>query len=632
MFVLGTAGHIDHGKSSLILKMTGIDPDRLPEEVARGMTIDLGFAWLKLPDGNEVGLIDVPGHERFVRNMVAGAGGINAAMLVIAADDGWMPQTQEHFDILNLLGLQHGLVALTKIDLVDRDWLELVQSDIRGKLAGTFLAECPIIPVSSTTGEGMDRIVDAIAALSNQIGAVEDIDKLRIFIDRAFLLTGIGVVITGTSRGGSISANDPAYHFPSERKLKIRALQSHEKSVDQIGAGHRVAVNLSGMGREDIKRGDVITGFPYKARPTYLAVQVTNLVNSGITLSEGRKVLLILGTTEREAIIRPFKEKGIKPGEVGLAIVKVVEPVAAFLLDNFILRLPTPQVTVGGGKILDILNSYPKRKKLSQLESYLNSRVDGNLHQLVLTELEKSLFTREDELLLYSGFSQKEIKHAIRELADRNTIIEYEGGLTLRDKVNGMFDKLKNELKVAHEKKSYLKGLTVDQLARGIDRPPDDNFNLLLKYLESTGSLERTNQFYRIPGFAPTLDEKLKREAEKIVSEAEKAAHNYLKIDELEKLFPGCRKTISFLCDDNRLKRIGTRFVVSIASWNEIASYIKEKLIGEGKVTVAEYRDRFSTSRKYALPVLEHLDQVGITSRDGDFRMKGVRFDELHSI
>ena len=213
MFVLGTAGHIDHGKSSLIKAMTGIDPDRLPEESERGMTIDLGFAWLRLPAGDEIGIIDVPGHERFVRNMVAGAGGINAAMLVIAADDGWMPQTQEHFDIINLLGIKHGLIALTKIDLVEKEWLELVKSDIRQKLAGTFMAEAPMVPVSSATGEGVPEVVETISRVAEEIRAVEDIGKTRLFVDRAFILTGIGVVVTGTSRGGGFRADSEVYNF-----------------------------------------------------------------------------------------------------------------------------------------------------------------------------------------------------------------------------------------------------------------------------------------------------------------------------------------------------------------------------------------------------------------------------------
>ncbi len=632
MFVLGTAGHIDHGKSSLIKAMTGIDPDRLPEETERGMTIDIGFAWLRLPDGREIGIIDVPGHERFIRNMVAGAGGVNAAMLVVAADDGWMPQTREHLDILNMLDVRYGLVAITKVDLVESDWLELVESDVKSKLAGTFLADAPIVPVSSVTGEGIDNVIEAIAGISNKLPTVKDIGKSRLFVDRAFVLTGIGVVVTGTSRGGGFSADADIFHFPSGKKIKIRAMQSHGRKVDRVGAGYRVAINLSGIARDEIRRGDVVTGFRYDERPSYFAVHIKNLHNSTITLKEGRKLLLILGTTETEAIIRPFNSDGVAPGETGLAILKATEPLAAFIKDRFILRLPTPQVTVGGGQILDILNHYPRRKNLPLLNDYLKARINGDLKTVLLNELDKRIFNPSASFLAYSNFSTESIKTAVSSLIDENQVIRYGDYLAASGKVDEIFARIKAELGKVHEKNSYLPGLTGDELARLTGHPVDEQFNLLLRYLEQNDDLSRSRQFFHLPGFKPELDEKMQNEADGIVARARQAGHNYLTFGEIETSFPESRNTLNFLRDSDRLKSIGNQFITTDNIWNDIVSYIEEKLEGDGQLTVAEFRDRFGNSRKYALPVLEYLDSLKITHREDDVRVKGSRFGERHSL
>ncbi len=630
MFVLGTAGHIDHGKSSLIKAMTGIDPDRLPEEKERGMTIDLGFAWLSLPDGSEIGLVDVPGHERFVRNMVAGAGGINAAMLVIAADDGWMPQTQEHFDILNLLEIKHGLVAVTKTDLVEPDWLELVQADVKTRLTGTFLENAPVVPVSSETGEGVENIIQAITEISQELKAVEDIGKARLFIDRSFVLTGIGVVVTGTSRGGGFSADTDVYHFPSGDRIKIRALQSHARKVDHMGAGTRVAINLTGVDRSEVKRGQVITGFEYKARPTFFAGWIKNLSNSGIALKEGRKVLIILGTSETEAIIRPFDDKGIGPGQSGLAIFKTVDPLAAFVSDNFILRLPTPQMTVGGGRILDLLDHYPRRKDLSALTENLMRRREGGVEEIILTELDKRFFWPVSGLLRHSGFSAEQIGDTVSRLIDDNKVIRFEDSVALGSKVSERLTGIVRELEKTHKHKSHLKGLTAEELSRRLKFGDLEQFVFLLRYFESISSVGRTLQFYHMPDFIPELDNKMKDEAERIMAEVEKAGHSYLSYDDIESRFAGSRRTVIFLRDEGRLNTIGNQFVMTGALWKEITAFIEEKLETHGKLTVAEFRDRFGSSRKYALPVLENLDRLGMTRRDGDFRIKGARYDERH--
>jgi selenocysteine-specific elongation factor len=632
MFVLGTAGHIDHGKSALVKALTGIDPDRLPEEKERGLTIDLGFAWFTLPGGGEVGIVDVPGHERFVRNMAAGAGGINAALLVIAADDGWMPQTQEHFDILRLLSIPFGCVALTKVDLVEDDWLELQKADISERLAGSFLEEAPIIPVSSTTGSGIDELRRAIEDIGTKISAVADVGKPRLFLDRVFVLTGIGVVVTGTSRGGQITADSMLYHFPSTRRARVRGLEAHGKSVPGVGPGSRVAINLTGMDREDIQRGDVITGLPYLTSNPYLAVSISNLDESRVALKEGRKVVIILGTTETEAIIRPFPNSGIAPGQSGFAILKTAKPVCAYLGDRFIIRLPTPQVTLGGGQVLDLLAAYPRRKVLPEMQDCLESRSVGGVGEFVLTEVEKHPFLPREKLLLNSCFSEEEIEHAVEASLAESAIVRHGRFLMVRAGIDSIQEKLHDRLAGLHREKSYLPGMTVAELRKFLSLPTDEDTETILNYFVENASLMRSRQFYHLPGFSPTLDPAMEDEAEKIVSFCRNRGHQYPEFDELRKVFPGGEKTIKFLRDQNRLVQIGSQFITVPEVWDEIVSVLENTIGKNAALTIADFRDKFGSSRKYALPVLEHCDALGLTRRRGDVRVRGPRFDERYSL
>ncbi len=628
MFVLGTAGHIDHGKSSLVRAMTGIDPDRLPEEKSRGLTIDLGFAWTQLPSGTEIGIIDVPGHERFVRNMAAGAGGINAAMLVIAADDGWMPQTQEHLAILQLLGLQHGFVALTKIDLVDKDWRDLVTIDIEEKLRGSFLENCPIIPVSATTGEHVDNVIAEIDAIATTLGDVDDIGKTRLFIDRSFILTGIGVVVTGTSRGGGFVTGSDAYHVPSNKKLRLRTVQAHGKQVDRVGPGSRVAVNVGGIDQENIRRGDVITSFPMPSPAYYIAAKITNLSDSIVPLTEGRHVLLILGTTETTGIIRPFPDKGILPGQSDFAIIKVEQPLAAFVGDRFILRLPTPPVTVGGGLIVDILDLYPRRKLLPHLRDHLDHRDTTSIESLVLTELNKAIMTERRDLLKLCNFSDHDIQQTIDNLISSKTLIAGGDRVGVTERVQPIIEAIIKELEKTHRNKSYLPGLTAETITSRVKMGQAPSFIYLLEYMTAQGNIERTRQYYHLPGFSPHLGENMKHEAEQIQHMLQSAGHAYPEYAEIKSKFPDGERTIRFLRDQGRLISISDTYIILADLWEDVMAFVRSKLNKDNMLALAEFRDRFQTSRKYALPVLEHLDQLGITRREGDIRVKGPHFDD----
>ena len=298
MFVIGTAGHVDHGKSALVLALTGMDPDRLPEEKKRGMTIDLGFAWLALPDGTEVGIIDVPGHERFVKNMIAGVCGIDAALLVIAADDGWMPQTQEHLEILELLGVKEGIVVINKVDLVKEEWLSLMEEDVKQRLKGTSLGKAAIVKTSATRKTGIDELNKELQKLISRLKVRKDIGKPRLYIDRVFTMSGMGTVVTGTLIDGSFKVGQEVEIAPQGIKSRIKNLQTYKKQVESAGPGTRVAMNLIGIDKEKIKRGDVVVNPGMSILTNFLDVKVTVLPDAPFSLKNGSELLFMIGTSE----------------------------------------------------------------------------------------------------------------------------------------------------------------------------------------------------------------------------------------------------------------------------------------------------------------------------------------------
>jgi selenocysteine-specific elongation factor len=348
MITIGTAGHIDHGKSSIVKQLTGTDPDRLPEEKARGMTIDLGFAFYKTQSGEQIALIDVPGHERFVKNMIAGAGGIDAVMLVIAADDGWMPQSQEHFQVVRLLGVRHGMIVINKIDLVVPEWLELLQAEIKEKLKGSFLAEAPVFKVSAQTGEGFDELRQHLETLPSKLTARSDMGKARLYIDRSFVRPGIGGVVTGTLKGGRLRVGQSVTLWPSLKTGKIRSLQSGNEEVESVLPGQRAAVSLTGIDKEYLTRGGVLSDradLSYLSDNKILVLAIEMLDEAPLPLTDRREVLIIVGTTEVTGELRLYHTDQIKAGETGIVFFKPADPVYSLVGDHFIVRLPTPMIT-----------------------------------------------------------------------------------------------------------------------------------------------------------------------------------------------------------------------------------------------------------------------------------------------
>ncbi|MGC8874423.1 MAG: selenocysteine-specific translation elongation factor, partial [Chloroflexia bacterium] len=354
MFVIGTAGHVDHGKSTLVEALTGINPDRLIEEQEREMTIDLGFAWLTLPSGREVSIVDVPGHERFIKNMLAGVGGIDAALLVVAADEGIMPQTREHLDILELLEVPRGVVAITKVDLVnDPEWLELVMEEVRERLRGTPLETAPIVPVSARTRKGLDALLEALDRVLDQARPRPDYGRPRLPIDRAFTIAGFGTVVTGTLLDGSLQVGQEVEILPRGLRGRIRGLQTHKKRVEVAEPGRRTAVNLAGIAVDDLERGDVLTTPGWLEPTTRLAVRLRLLPGAPYPLRQDHALDLFIGSAERRVRVTVLEKEELLPGEIGWVVLRLGEPVAAARGDRFIVRWPSPGLTVGGGVVVD---------------------------------------------------------------------------------------------------------------------------------------------------------------------------------------------------------------------------------------------------------------------------------------
>ncbi|MFQ5576348.1 MAG: selenocysteine-specific translation elongation factor, partial [Anaerolineae bacterium] len=390
MRVIGTAGHVDHGKSTLVRAISGIDPDRLQEEKERGMTIDLGFAWLTLPSGEAVGIVDVPGHIDFIKNMLAGVGSVDAALLVVAADEGTMPQTREHLDILDLLQISTGVVAVTKADLAeDEDWLELVQADVAETLAGTCLADAPIIPVAATTGHGISDLLAALNATLKTSPPRPDKGRPRLFVDRIFTVSGFGTVVTGTLIDGQLSTGQDVEILPRRLKARIRGLQSHKKQVEQAGPGSRVAINLTGLGTDDLKRGDVVT-LPGWLEPSQLVdVRLRCLPQTSRPLKHNQTVDVFTGAAEVRAHLRLLGAREIPPGHEGWVQLRLERRIPVVKGDRFIIRRPSPSTTIGGGVVVNPLPRRRHRRFRPQLLKQLETLAHGTPHELLLNALDR---------------------------------------------------------------------------------------------------------------------------------------------------------------------------------------------------------------------------------------------------
>ncbi len=619
MYTIGTAGHVDHGKSTLIQALTGIDPDRLREEKERGLTIDLGFAWLTLPSGKEISIVDVPGHERFIKNMLAGVGGIDAALLVIAADEGVMPQTREHLDILDLLRVPAGILVLTRCDLVeDEDWLGLVEEDVREAVAGTVFADCPLVRVSAVTGDGLDALRADLDALLADTAAKRDVGRPRLPIDRAFSLTGFGTVVTGTLLDGQLHTGDEVQVVPGNVSGRIRGLQSHKHKIEVAMPGNRVAVNVGGVDVEDVYRGQVLS-LPRMLNATRFAdVRIRLLPSAVRPLEHGMVVTLHSGTMETLARVRLLDREAIPPGEDGLVQLLLVKPVSLSKGDLFIIRQLSPAATLGGGEILD---PYPPRHKrfAEDVIRALDTLEKGSPDDVVLQAIrQREPCTRQD-IAGALPLTAKDIDEAITRHLGASRAIDLGRFLYSAAGWEAITERVTSLLREFHARYPLRNGQGKEEVRRSLGLE-SRRFGETVQRLSADAVIGEQEGFLHLFDFAIALSAAQEEIVGKLLSLLEQDPLAPPSLSVIRETLAVDDDLLSVLVEQGRIVQVDPDLVYSQKAYELAVARVRELLAREERVTVAQVRDVFGTSRKYVLPLLEQMDRDHVTRRDGDER------------
>lgn len=618
MHVIGTAGHVDHGKSTLVRALTGIDPDRLAEEKEREMTIDLGFAWFRL--GNEeVGVVDVPGHRDFIENMLAGVGGIDLALFVIAADEGVMPQTREHLAILDLLGVGAGIVALTKIDLVDDpEWIELVALEIAEALEATTLAGAPIVPVSARTGDGLDTLREHLTAALAQADTRLDSGHARLPIDRVFTLSGFGTVVTGTLLDGSFRVGDAVEIAPDGLSARIRGLQTHKTKRDVAQPGSRVAINLTGVDYDELRRGQVVT-LPGSLRPsTLLDVAYRHLPDAQQPLKHHADIKLFIGSAEVPGRARVLGRERLEPGESGWLQLALSGPVAVVRGDRFILRRPSPGETIGGGVVLDNNPGRRHRRFRPEVLARLEALQAGTPAELLMQTLLRSGPLEKAQALERAGLTSDEADTVIDELAEANELRRVGKHLLATATWQQLSDRVLAALAAYHAEYPLRHGMSREELRSRLQLPPPV-FAALVEGLVAQRSLVEERTLLRLPGHQVTFSATQQAAVDELIALLRRSGVNSPSVKECRELVSDAVYTA--LVDRGDLTQITPEIVYGTDEYARLMAALRLHLETHGSITAAQARDVLNTSRKYAIALLEHLDETRVTRRTGDERI-----------
>ena len=641
MSCIGTAGHVDHGKSTLVTALTGIDPDRLAEEKARGMTIDLGFAWLTLPSGREVSVVDVPGHESFIKNMLAGVGGIDAALLVVAADEGIMPQTEEHLSILELLKVSSGVVALTKCDLVDEEWLELVREEIRERLTGSTLNGAPIIACSAVTGAGLPELRAALDEALEQTPSRRDLGRPRLPVDRVFTITGFGTVVTGTLQDGVLRVGQEVQLLPGGRRARIRGMQSHKHAVETASPGGRVAVNLVGVAKAEVQRGDVLT-LPSELRATSaLDVRLDALSGPNRAIVHNMQAELYVAAAVTPARILLLDADEIAPGESGWAQLRLSRPIVAVRGDRFIVRLPSPSMTIGGGVVVEAYARRHRRHDAGVL-SGLDVLSRGDPEQLITSLLQPTQhdFAKKPsgfggrpraELAGAMGLSDDVTGEALRTLLARGALVAAGVWVFLSSQWERLREESARMLQQYHRQFPLRAGMPREEWRAGLglsQRAAQDVLSALIEQGEAQEApavrdavgVARAN-LVRLPSHHPALTQPQETAVESLLVRMRAQPFTPPGRDEIEAEVGA--EVVFALLERGTLVRVTDGILLESAAYREARHRVIEYLREHGRMTVAEGRDLLGATRKYMLAILEHLDERKVTRRVGDDRMLG---------
>ena len=605
MHVIGTAGHVDHGKSTLVEKLTGMDPDRFTEEKRRGLTIDLGFAWFTTPSNKEVGIIDVPGHERFIKNMLAGAGGMSVCLFVVAANEGWMPQSSEHLAILDVLTIHGGVVALTKADLVDEVTLALTLADIEERLGGTSLEGAPVVACSATDGRGLDELVNALDTVLESTPAVEDISRPRLWIDRVFTIAGAGTVVTGTLTGGAVATGDAIEIAPEGRAARIRSIQSHKRDIERAEPGNRVALNLVGLDRGQAKRGDAVVK-PREWRATNRIDALVRVLPEQITglrheLTERGALHFYSGSAETPVRVSLLEDRALHSGEEGLARLWLRDPLPLARDDRFVLRDAGRVLTFGGGRVLDPI---PPRKKPGERHISLLHKLASARSRDVLTTLVDSEGTIDEmEALFRSGTLKLD-----------DSVIRLGSRLVSQDRLVSLESQLTEALQEWHERHPLEQGMGREALRNLLNLPPDEFDDLVARAVRFVHDGPKV----RLESFSISLDPAQERDRKTLIGTIEAGGFT----PPLKSELTAPVELVRSLAESGTLVSVGN-FYLTRDQAERARNVVRTEIEKRGPLTVAQIRDLLGTTRKYAVPLCEWLDQTNATRRRGDVRVLG---------
>lgn len=640
--ILGTAGHIDHGKTSLVKALTGVDTDRLPAEKQRGITIDLGFAHME-DETSLISIVDVPGHERFIRNMMAGASGFDVGLLVVAADDGIMPQTREHLEILKLLELQSGIIALTKCDLVPEAWQDMVEEDLRGLVAGTFLDGARIVRVSSSTGAGIGELRTAIFEMARNYQNNRHSRPFELPVDRVFHRPGHGVVVTGTVVSGQAGTGDSVELWPGGEDVRIRSMQSHWAKVEKARAGMRLAMNLAGVKLEELKRGATVAEAGYLKESRWLGVQIRTLEQTTARVRHRGQYRLHLGTAEVALKLILPEGAELEKGATSVALLRTKEPVVAKYGQPFVIRSESPAETVAGGKVIwpEARLVRRREKKAWGLIAELQAAKSDQRLKAWMT-LTREVLPDEKTGLREIGLTAEVIQESAQSLRDQGQVVSlgsegkrHSGEMT-RELVDGLIERICKKLKRYHDENPRLTGMPVVQLAgRFADQSPD----LLLAVIQSQFARKKlriNGSIISLQDFSPRLTQAERKLRETVLKELIEGQAKPPLLDEFAKSTGVKPATILELLQVIAAEGLAEEIGGGLFVTSDIAMLFRKKVAAwfeeHETMTVAELRDVLDISRKYAVPVAEWLDRTGATRREGDLRFDNRKKTEARSV
>ena len=625
--IIGTAGHIDHGKTTLIKALTGCNTDRWKEEQERGITIDLGFAFFDLPNGDRAGIVDVPGHEKFIHNMVAGVCGMDMVLLVIAADEGIMPQTKEHMDILHLLGIQKCIVVLNKMDLVDPEWLELMEEEVRDQLQDKFLKDAPVVKVSAVTGEGLKELTDEIVKMETSEVQEKEIHTIpRLPIDRVFTISGFGTIVTGTLISGIIRKDDTLQLYPWNAPCKVRNIQVHGKNVDECSAGQRVAVNLTGIKKEDISRGDVLASPNSMKGTTLLDVKLKILKDSNRIVKNRSRLHLFTGTSEVLCRAILLDRDEVKAGEECFAQLRLEQELALRKGDRFVVRFYSPMETIGGGEVLEPNPKAKRRFKEEALEELRRKEAGSSVDvvQMHVKSHRDTLITI-TELAKLTALSEEEIRQDVSELEDGSEAFVFpmkkDTYVWMRDDELYLQEQIKAELKKYHHKYPYRHGIKKAEIqTKYMKKIKPVVAAKIFEHWETEESIISSGEYLHLPEFEILKDARYEGCRKLLLNSFEKAEYQFVKLSEtdVEKEYADMAEDILLLLrEENQLVRLSEDAYTVKPLLETAAEKIREVVHQQPVITISEVRDLFSTSRKNAKLILEYTDGQRITRNTG---------------